>query len=316
MPSAAEIEVEEWPTPKVSYSLSSRFGNGATPSFCFTVVDGVAAAGEDLVRIGLMADVPDDAVVRGVVEVVQGGGEFDHPQPGAEMAAAASDRFDQISAQFVGRSPRSSLFGELAQIGGNWRCAKGAGNARQSITMMLGGRRTDDSGYCPPSHRMRGGKKRGMTARRNVQVHRQRWPGAQRPRRRSDQAAADLAGRGIAAFDWPVRRSRWSRLALMKSITSSAGTLLAAAISAMVDGPFIIAVAMRKWRGYSRSVCGHLLSTKRPSGLEAGQQLALAGEQAAEPLQARQRLRLRRATGGRGLPGAVVQLLEIAQADR
>ena len=37
MPSAAEIEVEEWPTPKVSYSLSSRFGNGATPSFCLTV---------------------------------------------------------------------------------------------------------------------------------------------------------------------------------------------------------------------------------------------------------------------------------------
>ena len=37
MPSAAEIEVEEWPTPKVSYSLSSRLGNGATPSFCFTL---------------------------------------------------------------------------------------------------------------------------------------------------------------------------------------------------------------------------------------------------------------------------------------
>ena len=37
MPSAAEIEVEECPTPKVSYSLSSRLGNGATPSFCLTV---------------------------------------------------------------------------------------------------------------------------------------------------------------------------------------------------------------------------------------------------------------------------------------
>ena len=37
MPSAAEIDVDEWPTPKVSYSLSSRFGNGAMPSFCFTV---------------------------------------------------------------------------------------------------------------------------------------------------------------------------------------------------------------------------------------------------------------------------------------
>ncbi len=33
MPSAAEIEVEEWPTPKVSYSDSSRRGNAARPSF-------------------------------------------------------------------------------------------------------------------------------------------------------------------------------------------------------------------------------------------------------------------------------------------
>ena len=38
MPSAAEIEVDEWPTPKVSYSLSSRRGNGARPSFFLIVV--------------------------------------------------------------------------------------------------------------------------------------------------------------------------------------------------------------------------------------------------------------------------------------
>ncbi|MNP31265.1 hypothetical protein D3C76_1243790 [compost metagenome] len=33
MPSAALIEVLEWPTPKVSYSLSERRGKAATPSF-------------------------------------------------------------------------------------------------------------------------------------------------------------------------------------------------------------------------------------------------------------------------------------------
>jgi hypothetical protein len=38
MPSAALIDVEEWPTPNVSYSLSSRFGNGARPSFFLIVV--------------------------------------------------------------------------------------------------------------------------------------------------------------------------------------------------------------------------------------------------------------------------------------
>ena len=31
MPSAAEMEVEEWPTPKVSYSLSLRLGKPAMP---------------------------------------------------------------------------------------------------------------------------------------------------------------------------------------------------------------------------------------------------------------------------------------------
>ena len=31
MPSAAEIEVDEWPTPKVSYSLSQRLGKPAMP---------------------------------------------------------------------------------------------------------------------------------------------------------------------------------------------------------------------------------------------------------------------------------------------
>ncbi len=37
MPSAAEIEVLEWPTPKVSYSLSARVGKGASPPACLMV---------------------------------------------------------------------------------------------------------------------------------------------------------------------------------------------------------------------------------------------------------------------------------------
>ena len=37
MPSAALIEVLEWPTPKVSYSLSERDGKGARPPCCLMV---------------------------------------------------------------------------------------------------------------------------------------------------------------------------------------------------------------------------------------------------------------------------------------
>jgi hypothetical protein len=79
-------------------------------------VDRIAAAGEDLVRIGLVTHVPDQAVIGRVVKVVQGDGELDHAQAGGEMPAAAADRFDQVGAQFVGDGGQLGLF-ETAQVG-------------------------------------------------------------------------------------------------------------------------------------------------------------------------------------------------------
>ena len=219
-------------------------------------MDGVAATGEDLVRVGLVADVPDEAVVRGVVEVMQGGGEFDHAQAGAEMAAAAADRFDQVRAQFVADRPKL-VFGELAQIGGTGDARKA--RVARGVDHDGVGESEEDNGLLsslPPHSGNRsfcrvqfGGTETACCG--------------QRPRRRSSRPP-DFPPSPLCSAK-PV-----ARLALMKSITSAAGTLLAAAISAMVEGPFIIAVAMRKWRGYSRSVCGHLLSTKRPSGSKPG----------------------------------------------
>ena len=40
--------------------------------------DAAAAAGDDLVRIGLVAHVPDQPVVGGIEHMVQRDGEFDH----------------------------------------------------------------------------------------------------------------------------------------------------------------------------------------------------------------------------------------------
>ena len=91
-------------------------------------VDAVAAAGEDLVRIALVADVPDQAVVRRVVQVVQRDGQLDHAQAGAEMAAALAHRFDQVGAQFLGDRGQFG-FVELAQVGGDVDAGK-AGIAR------------------------------------------------------------------------------------------------------------------------------------------------------------------------------------------
>ena len=69
--------------------------------------DAVAAAGQDLVRIGLMTDIPDQPVGRRVEHVMQRDGELDHAEAGAEMAAGHGHRGDQLLSQ---------LFGELLQL--------------------------------------------------------------------------------------------------------------------------------------------------------------------------------------------------------
>ena len=79
--------------------------------------DAVAAAGENLVRIGLMADVPDDPVARGVEHVMQGDRQFDHAEAGAQMAAGDGDRIDGLGAQLVGNLAKLALV-ELPQIVG------------------------------------------------------------------------------------------------------------------------------------------------------------------------------------------------------
>ena len=71
--------------------------------------DAVAASGQNLVRIGLMADVPDQPVARRVEHVVQRDGELDHAEAGAEMAAGDGDRIDRFLAQFVGDLPQLEL---------------------------------------------------------------------------------------------------------------------------------------------------------------------------------------------------------------
>ena len=65
--------------------------------------DAVAPAGQNLVRIGLMADVPDEAVARRVEHVVQRDRQFDDAETGAEMAAGDGDGIDRLLAQFVGK---------------------------------------------------------------------------------------------------------------------------------------------------------------------------------------------------------------------
>ena len=62
----------------------------------------VAAPGENLMRIGLMADVPDQPVGGRVEQIMQRDSELDHAEPRAEMAAGHRDGADRFLPELVG----------------------------------------------------------------------------------------------------------------------------------------------------------------------------------------------------------------------
>ncbi|MNS99349.1 hypothetical protein D3C72_1337490 [compost metagenome] len=75
---------------------------------------GLAPAGQDLVGVALVADIPDDAVARGVEHVVQGDRQLDRAQVGGEVAARAGHAVDDEGSQFI-RKARQLRNAELAQ---------------------------------------------------------------------------------------------------------------------------------------------------------------------------------------------------------
>ena len=67
-------------------------------------------------RVSLVADVPDNAILRRVENVVQRDRQFDHAKAGAEMTARHRDGTDRFGAQFVCELSEVTLF-QLAQTG-------------------------------------------------------------------------------------------------------------------------------------------------------------------------------------------------------
>ena len=80
-------------------------------------VQAIAAPRQHLVRVGLMADVPDQPVMRRVVDIMQRDGELHRAQAGREMAATGADGVDQELAQLL-RHLRQFRHRQLAQVGG------------------------------------------------------------------------------------------------------------------------------------------------------------------------------------------------------
>ena len=76
----------------------------------------IAATGQDLVWVGLMADIPDDAIMGRVEHGVQRHGQFNHAQTSTKVATGHRDRVDHLGAQLVGQLPQV-LARHGAQIG-------------------------------------------------------------------------------------------------------------------------------------------------------------------------------------------------------
>ena len=77
----------------------------------------LAAAGEDLVRVGLVADVPEDLVAGRVEQAVQGDRQLAGAEVGAEVAADLADRVDDVAAHLL-RDLLQLLVVEPVQVGG------------------------------------------------------------------------------------------------------------------------------------------------------------------------------------------------------
>jgi hypothetical protein len=97
--------------------------------------DAVAAAGQDLVGVGLVADVPDQPVVRSVEDVMERDGELDHAEAGAEMAAGDRHRRDGLGAKLVGELAKLRRL-QPAKLGGRaggveQRCFRAVGHGRR-----------------------------------------------------------------------------------------------------------------------------------------------------------------------------------------
>ena len=116
MPSPAEIEVEEWPAPKASYSLSSRLQKPESPPGWRRVRMRLTATGQDLVGIGLMTYVPHQPVVRRIEDMMQRDCELDHAKACAEMASSGRHSVDH-HLPHLARELFQLGIGESAQIG-------------------------------------------------------------------------------------------------------------------------------------------------------------------------------------------------------
>ena len=94
----------------------AALGEAGNAAMHAQAIHAFTASGQHLVRVALVADVPDQAVLRRIEDSVQGDGQLDGAEVGRQMAAGLRHGVDQEGAQF-GRQLRQLLAFKPAQIG-------------------------------------------------------------------------------------------------------------------------------------------------------------------------------------------------------
>jgi hypothetical protein len=75
----------------------------------------VTPTGNDLMGIGLVADIPDEAVIGGVKAVVERQSQFDCAEIGSEMSASLRERLKEKTSQICCQSLKL-FYGEFLEI--------------------------------------------------------------------------------------------------------------------------------------------------------------------------------------------------------
>src|SRR5688572_14822104 len=91
-------------------------GEARKPTALPQRADLVAPRGQYLVRIGLMAYIPDQSVARRIENVVQRHGQFDNAEAGSEVTSGRRNSADRFGPQFVGDLSELTL-AQVPQIG-------------------------------------------------------------------------------------------------------------------------------------------------------------------------------------------------------
>ena len=87
----------------------AALGESVEPARLANGADFVPPPGQNLMRIGLMADIPNKTVVGRIENVMQGDGQLDHAETGAKMAAGFRNRVNRLRAQLAAK--QFNLFG-------------------------------------------------------------------------------------------------------------------------------------------------------------------------------------------------------------